>query len=285
MRRNRAIMPLLGAFLLSFLGIFLVASSRQIGLETRRITANTWRTTYDILVRPKANYWPSERQLGLVPANYLTGTYGGITIAQWRAIASLPEVEVAAPIAPLGVARAIVAFTQPLPARQEGALFLLQKEDIADSGAGKERWTMYALIQQTSQPRPQMPPQEALNLGWSGFRQTSPQQGVMVALDIPLTVAGIDPEAESRLVGLDKTLVSGKPFQNAPIRHKKSPSGEQSAIIPVWLNQTPYIRYTPRAALYAFPEDATKEEILALPPEQALARFAPALLWQRSWDT
>ncbi len=43
-----------------------------------------------------------ERSQGLVRDNYLSGIFGGITLAQWHRILRTPGVEVAAPIANLG---------------------------------------------------------------------------------------------------------------------------------------------------------------------------------------
>jgi len=71
-------------------------------LQVRGTVATNWKTAYDILVRPPGSFTPLERSQGLVRDNYLSGIYGGITIAQWRRVLHIPGVEVAAPIANLG---------------------------------------------------------------------------------------------------------------------------------------------------------------------------------------
>ncbi len=60
------------------------------------------RPAYDILVRPKGAADAIETQDNLVRDNFLAGTFGGISIAQWQKILNLPNVTVAAPIANIG---------------------------------------------------------------------------------------------------------------------------------------------------------------------------------------
>ncbi|MDQ1743224.1 MAG: putative transport system permease protein [Pseudonocardiales bacterium] len=57
---------------------------------------------YDILVRPAGSRTALEEREGLVRANFLSGQFGGITLAQWHRIQQLAGVQVAAPIAMVG---------------------------------------------------------------------------------------------------------------------------------------------------------------------------------------
>ncbi|GAA1389704.1 hypothetical protein GCM10009661_80090 [Catellatospora chokoriensis] len=68
---------------------------------TGEVDAN-FRGAYDILVRPKGARTAVENERGTVAPNQLSGTNGGITTAQYRAIQAVQGVEVAAPIATLG---------------------------------------------------------------------------------------------------------------------------------------------------------------------------------------
>ena len=63
-----------------------------------------WRGLYDILVRPRQAHLDLETTGGLVEPNFLgfTGS-GGITLDQLAAIRALPEVELAAPVAYIGM--------------------------------------------------------------------------------------------------------------------------------------------------------------------------------------
>lgn len=72
------------------------------------IDAN-WRGAYDILVRPPDTRLDLERTHGLVEPNFLSFTgRGGITLIQLAAIRSMPEVEVAAPVAIVGLIRYVI---------------------------------------------------------------------------------------------------------------------------------------------------------------------------------
>ena len=80
----------------------LVAAGKTSEIRVRGSVRSNYRTAYDILVRPKGSALPLERDEGLVRDNYLSGLFGGITLAQYRQIERLPGVDVAAPIANIG---------------------------------------------------------------------------------------------------------------------------------------------------------------------------------------
>jgi putative ABC transport system permease protein len=61
-----------------------------------------FRAAYDILVRPKGAETAFEKAHGLVDDSFLSGLFGGITMAQYREIMSLPGVALAAPVANVG---------------------------------------------------------------------------------------------------------------------------------------------------------------------------------------
>lgn len=71
-------------------------------LQVRQEVASNYRSTYDILVRPKGSSTGLEKSDQVVRSNFLAGQYGGISLAQVKQIAAVPGVEVAAPIAVLG---------------------------------------------------------------------------------------------------------------------------------------------------------------------------------------
>lgn len=71
-------------------------------LVVRGKLARNFRGAYDILVRPRGVETSIERSEGLVRDNYLSGIFGGITLAQYHEISRLPGVAVAAPIAMIG---------------------------------------------------------------------------------------------------------------------------------------------------------------------------------------
>ncbi|WP_117148998.1 MULTISPECIES: ABC transporter permease [Paraliobacillus] len=60
------------------------------------------RGSYDLLVRPMDSADPLEKELGIVPENYIGFGNGGISIATWETIKNREDIEIAAPVASLG---------------------------------------------------------------------------------------------------------------------------------------------------------------------------------------
>ena len=61
------------------------------------------RGSYDILLRPESSRSEIETQFGLVEENYLGISDGGITLEQWERVVANKEVEIAAPVAAIGL--------------------------------------------------------------------------------------------------------------------------------------------------------------------------------------
>jgi ABC-type lipoprotein release transport system permease subunit len=101
-RRDRAIALGAGILVASVSFSLLTAAASTSQLEVHGTVDAAARPAYDILVRPKGAADAIETQDNLVRDNYLAGTFGGISIAQWQKILALPNVTVAAPIANIG---------------------------------------------------------------------------------------------------------------------------------------------------------------------------------------
>lgn len=86
--------------LLSF--VLLTAAVNTSQLQVQGTVEENFRPAYDILVRPSNSFSDIERRRRLVRENYLSGIYGGITLADYRAVQGIKAVDVAAPIANLG---------------------------------------------------------------------------------------------------------------------------------------------------------------------------------------
>ena len=93
----------------------LTAASRTAQLRTTGTVSAHFRAAYDILVRPRGTQSQLEAQTGTVQPNFLSGLYGGITLADYRQIQHLPGVEVAAPVAMVGYSLPVQSITVPLP--------------------------------------------------------------------------------------------------------------------------------------------------------------------------
>ncbi len=92
----------------------LTSAAETSALEIRGTIAQNFRGTYDILVRPTDSFSPIEREEGVVAPNFASGIFGGISLRQWRAIETIPGVDVAAPIANIGYVIAGADFRLPL---------------------------------------------------------------------------------------------------------------------------------------------------------------------------
>jgi hypothetical protein len=72
----------------------LTAASRTAQLRTVGTVSAHFVPAYEILVRPPGARTSLETQTGTVQPNLLTGTYGGISMAQYHQIQQIPGVQV-----------------------------------------------------------------------------------------------------------------------------------------------------------------------------------------------
>ncbi|MBR7554704.1 hypothetical protein ACFFJI_11120 [Allobacillus sp. GCM10007491] len=76
--------------------------AQQSKLAVEQTIEEHGRGLYDILVRPKDSRTPIEHELGVVEANYIGDSSGGISIKEWEDIKNSEDVEIAAPVASVG---------------------------------------------------------------------------------------------------------------------------------------------------------------------------------------
>jgi putative ABC transport system permease protein len=101
-RRGRAVALGLAILVSSVSFSLLTAATRTSSADARGTVTSNLHPAYDILVRPKGSQTRIERSRGLVRDNYLSGIFGGISLAQYEQVKRMPGVAVAAPIAMLG---------------------------------------------------------------------------------------------------------------------------------------------------------------------------------------
>lgn len=129
---------------------------------TGTVERNT-RAAYEILVRPKGTRTPLEAARGLVRPNYLSDTYGGITIDQYERVRAVAGVDVAAPIAMIGYSTSAVPLRLDLTAAVDRSLdrqvIRVDPTYVAERGmsraAGKPRYvyvTKHPLIHPVFDP-------------------------------------------------------------------------------------------------------------------------------------
>jgi putative ABC transport system permease protein len=225
----------------------LTAASRTAQLRTVGAVSANYSPAYDILVRPKGARTAVENLTGTVQPDFLSGIYGGITVAQYHKIQQIPGVQVAAPIAMAGYAQLQAAMFVPVAAatlaKSSRQLFRISTTWVSDNGATRVTQPP-GYLYVTPRPigvdskgnavtaptggcptaqsyalSPGMAPfsaaAQSYALCWSRVNQydvgltSSTQAGYFITWTIPVLIAAIDPRAEAELDGLNGALVSG----------------------------------------------------------------------------
>lgn len=137
--RPRRTVALLIGVLVATTGFTVLSAQAAISqLRVNDDVRANYRAAYDILVRPKGSRTSLEDERGLVRPNYLSGLFGGITMAQLDKVRAVGHVELAAPIAMLGYSRVYLEQTVDLTDRIDPAarsqLFRVTPSWIADRG-------------------------------------------------------------------------------------------------------------------------------------------------------
>jgi putative ABC transport system permease protein len=248
-RPARALALIAGVLVAATAFTVLTAASRTAQARTVGKVSANFAPAYDILVRPKGARTAVETRTGTVAPDFLSGIYGGITMAQWHQIEQIPGVQVAAPIAMVGYADLSAAIFVPVPkaalAGSGRQLYRISTTWVSDNGATHvTQPPSYLYVT----PRPVTPPDgrpvtdgtgPGCMLGngnpwprgtnpfgtaaqsdtecWSrvnknDFPGTRPytEAGYYVTWTVPVLIAAIDPDAEAKLDGLNKALVSGR---------------------------------------------------------------------------
>lgn len=125
-RGSRTLALLLGILIATTSFAVLTGTSESQRLQVRGTVAKSFRSDYDILVRPRGSRNSFEQRTGQVQPNFLSGIFGGISDAQWRTVRGLPGIDVAAPIANVGyvLATAQVPIDLSRAAGQRGRVLL-----------------------------------------------------------------------------------------------------------------------------------------------------------------
>ena len=225
----------------------LTAASRTAQLRTTGTVSANFQPAYDILVRPKGARTAQEKQTGTVQPDFLSGIYGGITMAQFHRIQQIPGVQVAAPIAMVGYTQLNALTFEPVPAaalgRSGSRLYRISTTWVSDNGASRVTQPpgyLYVTPRRltagpstagarsscgaASIPPPGTNPfgaaAQSYALCWSRVNHydmpPSPgavndtAAGYFVEWTVPVLIAAVDPAAEAKLDGLNKAVVSGR---------------------------------------------------------------------------
>lgn len=200
-------------------------------LVTQGTVSANFRAAYDVLVRPAGVQDRLESAEGVVRRDFLAGVAGGISLRQWREIAALPGVDVAAPVAVVGSLATAVWMPIPLDEYMQGkarGVFTMDTTWSTDRGLTRISPGRQLVVRRggsaCSERAPDNPFTGAASLveclstadddfmaPWFG----QGRWGVLQRWRFPFVLAAVDPVAEARLTGLDGALVSGRYLADA----------------------------------------------------------------------
>ncbi|MFI5832368.1 FtsX-like permease family protein [Micromonospora sp. NPDC051300] len=137
-RAGRSVALLVGVLVATTGFVVLTGATTTSRLAVTGAVERNTRAAYDILVRPKGARTPLEAERGLVRPNYLSGTYGGITTAQYDQVRAVAGVDVAAPIAMLGYSTTSIEMpldvTEAVDPALDRQLVRIDREFLAERG-------------------------------------------------------------------------------------------------------------------------------------------------------
>ena len=136
-RRGRAAALMAGLLVAAVSFSLLTAATNTQSAQVTGSVQQNLRPAYDILVRPRGSDTALEKSQDLVRDNYLSGIFGGITMAQYQTIKKIPGVEIAAPIAMIGYILETVDIPIDVTAALSDApaqVLTLTDHRVADSG-------------------------------------------------------------------------------------------------------------------------------------------------------
>ncbi len=198
-RKERLMLLLIGALMVSAGLTYLVGISDSSKGMVEETLQDRWTASYDIVVRPKDARSVTEEK-GLLEPNYLSGIDGGISVEQYETIKNIQGVDIAAPIAMIGYASYTVRF-DPIDVEQNG-IYRQQMEQTVHNGARDITSTSNAYFAYGDWPVIEE------NLAGKGSEYGVGASPNYLRMYTQALLAGIDPEQEARLVGLEEAIVS-----------------------------------------------------------------------------
>ncbi|MEJ8548722.1 FtsX-like permease family protein [Brevibacillus borstelensis] len=203
---ERFLLLLVGMLIISSTLSYFVGVTESNNGTTQEILQKRWKAAYHIVVRPEGTRSVTEQDQLLEP-NYLNGLYGGISLDDYAWIKSMPDVDVAAPLAPIGYSGTSFTYGKVEKPKEPG---IYRHVMAAYSNDGvqvipKYKRTRYYTTGLWSISRDE---QEKLQR----YDFIEPYGVRTWILDLSgffnQLLVGIDPVEEARLVGLDQAVVS-----------------------------------------------------------------------------
>ncbi|MFC3212421.1 FtsX-like permease family protein [Planomicrobium okeanokoites] len=211
--KERFILLLVGVLILSTGLSYLVGITQANNGTVVDELQKRWKSSYHIVVRPEGSRSVTE-ELNLLEPNYLSGLEGGISLEQYEQIKAMADVEIAAPIAMIGSNTNYVELEDPNIT--EPGIYRMKMVEETNTGAGiqTEETSTYVTAG-----------------GWMPSGTTAIDYGISPGIPIlsygtSIMIAGIDPEAEAAMAGLDEAIIvsdSSRYFNESDV---SAPTGE-----------------------------------------------------------
>ncbi|QZY88534.1 ABC transporter permease [Exiguobacterium acetylicum] len=228
-------------FILLLVGVLIVSTGLSYLIGTTQANNGTvvdelqkrWGSSYDIVVRPEGSRSLTEN-LNLLEPNYMSGLDGGITRKQYEIIKQITDVEVAAPIAMIGYNQTMSSVgTHTI---NEPGIYKLTIKDSQNTGLRTESFSSSLFLAAGWEPT-----------GDSRSAGVSPQQlgkQPLYEYGSQVMIAGIDPESEAKLVGLDKATQKASHSHYFTKEDTLNDVGDNTTEIPILLNNREYVDAT-----------------------------------------
>lgn len=204
-RKERFILLLIGALIISVGLTYLVGLSKTNQATVVDELQQRWASSYDIVVRPEGTRASIENE-NLLDPNFLSGIYGGIRIEDYETIKKITDVDIAAPIAMIG-SFSIGVIIDPLEFPEPGFYKTTEKimtNDLAhDVIHSSSKFTVHGEWNIWEDNIRSLYQAEDDQVPISDSQ--SDEHTFVLRKHIP--IAAIDPEQENRLVGLEDTIV------------------------------------------------------------------------------
>lgn len=228
--KERFILLLIGVLILSTGLSYLIGTTQASNGTVVDELQKRWESSYHLVVRPEGSRSVTE-DLNLLEPNYLSGMDGGITLDQYETIKAMTDVEIAAPIAMMGSIRTDIQLDS-LGITEPG-IYRMNILEETDTGAKIETYggNTYVTV---GAWRPD---------GTEDFGASPMPSSLSYGTEV--MIAGIDPAAESALVGIDQAMIDGENsrFFNAEDLAQKMDE-RPGTQIPVIVSNTDYVDAT-----------------------------------------
>lgn len=192
--KERFILLVVGVLILSTGLSYLIGITQANNGTVVEELQKRWKSSYHLVVRPPGSRSVTE-ELNLLEPNYLSGMEGGISLSQYEQIKQIENVDIAAPIAMIGSNTNHVDIENP--SITETGIYRMNVKEETNIGAKVDitENNLYVAVG-----------------SWTGQGEEAIDYGIIpgmptLSFGTNVMIAGIDPEAEAELVGIDQAMI------------------------------------------------------------------------------